>query len=125
MLSSLGQCNHGTDFYFAIYQREWSRWWYESSHLFITTLSPNNVTYHVENSTGTIVSSGKVSNDSPATVSSYDLNWPWNSSSLYVYTDDGGLITVLVYYSRPSLIRTSLIRTSIIRTKKKKKGYAL
>ena len=58
MLSSLaiGQCNHGTgtDFYFAIFYREWS-WWY--GHLYITTLSPNNITYHVENSTGAINSS--------------------------------------------------------------------
>ena len=65
MLSNLGQCNHGTDFYSAIYQREW--WWWDN-YLYITTLSPNNVTYHIENSTGAIISSGNVSNDSPATI---------------------------------------------------------
>ena len=92
MLSSLGQCNHGTDFYFATYQRQvWARW---DGHLHITTLSPNNVTYHIENSTA-IITSGNVSNDSPATVYSYDF-WPWNSS-VHVYTD-GGLISVLVYH---------------------------
>ena len=108
MLSSLGQCNHGTDFYFAMYQRQVWPWWY--GHLYITTLSPNNVTYHIENSTA-IISSGNVSNDSPATVYSDGGNvnndslgpirsddlWPWSSSSMHVYTN-GGLISVLVYH---------------------------
>ena len=52
MLSSLGQCNHGTDFYFATYQRQVWAWW--DGHLHITTLSPNNVAYHIENSTAII-----------------------------------------------------------------------
>ena len=108
MLTSLGQCNHGTDFYLAIGTSR--QCWY--GHLQVTTVSPNSVTYHIENSTGIIISSGNVTNGSPATVdivSAYqhklECYFGWHDSvlsklqdnGLRVYTEGGGLISILVY----------------------------